>query len=373
MMNLSPEEILRSKEASSGFVYDEPKIEPAQTDAKEEMKAQQQPLENSFAVNENNLAQQNVFTEERPKPEQPLSLGRVERKPYIPEERPAPKNSADPGEVGWKNLPMGILPSKGMFYPDGTRIAIRSAEVKEIRHFSTIDEDDRLDIEEKLGYILDKCMRIDFPGLGLVSYQDLKSEDRFFVIMAIRDLTFTKGENSVILIPDVNCDTNECPLANGFELRTGVLSVYEIDPDVMKFYDPAGRCFSFDVQKLNKSIKMYVPSIGVSRKISEFVISLAKKGFIVDEAFIKISPFVFENWRSLTEGSFQAKLSESDTWSKEEFSLLFELSERIKIGTKSKALVQCPKCGGREVTADITFPEGLKSIFVISNILRELL
>jgi hypothetical protein len=88
---------------------------------------------------------------------------------------------------------------------------------------------------------------------------------------------------------------------------------------------------------------------------------------------VQISPFIFEDWRTLTEGSFQARLKDSDTWTKEEFSLLFELSEKIKIGTKSKALVNCPKCGGREVTADITFPKGLRSLFVISDIIGELL
>jgi hypothetical protein len=66
-------------------------------------------------------------------------------------------------------------------------------------------------------------------------------------------------------------------------------------------------------------------------------------------------------------------MRESDNWTKEEFYIYFELSERIKVGTKPKATVKCPKCGGREVTAEITFPRGIRSLFIISDIFRELL
>jgi hypothetical protein len=67
------------------------------------------------------------------------------------------------------------------------------------------------------------------------------------------------------------------------------------------------------------------------------------------------------------------ELRKMDYWTKEEFSLYFILSEKIKIGTKSKASVKCPKCGGREVSAEISFPDGIRSLFIISDILRKLL
>ena len=65
-------------------------------------------------------------------------------------------------------------------------------------------------------------------------------------------------------------------------------------------------------------------------------------------------------------------MRESDDWSKEEFSLYFELCETIKIGTELDINLKCPTCGA-EVTAPITFPSGFKSLFVISDIFRELL
>ena len=344
---LSPEEILSMKEREGGIIYDDPV--------------------------EDQIRNQEPQKEIEPAPvhqEEPISLGRVETKIR----RPDPEHQFSPGlDFGWKNLPLQILPSKGWFYPDGTKIAIIAAEVKEIRHYSTIDEDDLMDLNEKLNFILSKCCTIHYPGEGVVSFKDLKQEDRFFLIMAIRDLTFVQGENRIIITPDTDCkDKNVCPVANGIELRTGILSDYEIDPKIMKYYSPMDRLFIFPVKKLGKEIRMSVPSIGVTDEITSFVIESERKGIEVDESFIKIAPFIFEEWRGLDYRKINEKMKESDSWSKEEFSLYYQLSESIKIGTKLDIKLNCPTCGA-EVAAPITFPFGFKSLFVISDIFGELL
>jgi hypothetical protein len=212
-----------------------------------------------------------------------------------------------------------------------------------------------------------------FPNEGVVSHKDLKHEDRFFLIMAIRDLTFVQGENRIIITPESKCkDKNICPINNGIELRTGVLSSYDIDPRVMKYYSPSTRNFVFPVRKIGKEITMSVPSIGVMNSVSDFVFECDRRGIEVDESFIKISPFIFDEWRNLGFNQIMQKMKESDDWSKEEFSLYYELCETIKIGTELDISVKCPTCGA-EVTAPITFPGGFKSLFVISDIFGELL
>jgi hypothetical protein len=79
--------------------------------------------------------------------------------------------------------------------------------------------------------------------------------------MAIRDLTFLQGENRIILTPESKCeDKNTCPINSGVELRTGVLSSYEIDPKIVKYYSPVSRSFVFPVRKLGKEIEMTIES-----------------------------------------------------------------------------------------------------------------
>jgi len=369
LQGLSPEDILARKEMEGGIVYDDPFIPESpviQTPTREDLEARQTPLYTPPHVLDPAL------DEIRSRPAAPLDsrppdLGRIE-----PQSVPQPEFS--PGlEFGWKNLPLSVLPSKGLFYPEGTKIAIRAAEVKEIRHFSSIDEEDLIDLNERLNFILSKCSTMHFPSEGVVSYKDLKQEDRFFLVMAIRDLTFVQGENRIIVTPETNCGKKEaCPISNGIELRTGILSDYEIDPKVMKYYSPVTRNFVFPVRKIGKEIRMSVPSIGVMEAVSSFVVESERKGIQVDESFVKIAPFILEEWRGLTSDRISQKMEESDQWSKEEFSLYFELSETIKIGTQLDVNVMCPTCGV-DVTAPITFPGGFKSLFVISDIFGELL
>jgi hypothetical protein len=272
---------------------------------------------------------------------------------------------------GWKNLPLHLLPSQGLFYPHDTQIAIIAAEVKEIRHFSSIAEGDLIDIESKLNYILDKCSRIMFGDGGVVSYKDLKYEDRFYIVLAIRDLTFIKGENRIVLQPKTDCEKKDCLLANGIELRTGVLSRYEIPDNIMKYYIQETASFSFTIKKTGKKVEMTIPSIGVMERISEFFGSQRRKGVEMDEGFQKIAPFIFPEWRELSDSTIMSKMREIDYWSKEEYSLVFELSEKIKVGTKPHLNLKC-NCGA-EVAAAITFPSGYRSLFVISDIFSELL
>jgi len=347
--NLSPEEILREKEIAGGIKYDEPD-----------------------GLNLDTELQENIYPEKQPEnTEDPLGNiheGKVDSQPYVQEAE------SKPLDLGWKNLPMGMLPSQGLFYPEATRIAIRPAEVREIRQFSTIDEDDMLDIDNKLNFILETCCKVKFEeNGGLVSYRDLKQEDRFFIIMAIRDLTFVKGENRIIVNPEGGCTTKGCSGMEGIELRTGVLSNYDIDRDLLKYYSATERGFVFPIRRIGKTIKMSPPSIGVTKAISSFVADCVAKGEEVDKSFIKIAPFYFSDWRGLDYFKIkETMVSSLEEWTKEEFSAYFELSEKIKIGTNLRVRVKCDSCGAGEVTAPIYFPSGFRSLFVISDIFREL-
>jgi len=362
--NISPEEILKRKEIAGGIEYDDPQPVAKETNVVsqvQELSARTEQIQQQV--------QQAIPQPVQPKidqiqyDQQLASLGKAQS-----------VNKSISLEMGWKNIPVGILPSEGKYYPDGTKIAIRAAEVREIRHFSTIDEDDQLDIEEKLTHIIDRCSRMEFSGEGVVSYKDLKQEDRFFIIMAIRDLTFVKGENSIILKPQKSCNqTPECPFNEGIELRTGVLSSYELDENIAKYYSEETRGFVFTIKKLDKTVELYIPSIGVTQEITSFITECAKKNIDIDDGFLDIAPFMFSEWRDLNFQRILSRMRESDYWTKEEFSLYFELAQKIKVGTKLEVKQKCPVCGDMEVTARINFPYGIRSLFVISDIFRELL
>ena len=99
--------------------------------------------------------------------EEPVDLGRVNMERF----NGTRAEDAD-FHLGYHTIPTLSLPSGGMFYPEGTEISIRSAKVAEIRHFSTIDEANVLDIDEKLNQILESCIRITSANKRL-SYKDI--------------------------------------------------------------------------------------------------------------------------------------------------------------------------------------------------------
>ena len=366
--NLSPEEILRNREQEGGIEFD-PIPSP---ETNERVVASDAPDHiNSFKgeVNPVNPLQNDNPLEKRLREIEELknpvgSLGKSISHQEIT------KTVDD----GWKNLPLEILPSRGMFYPEGTRIAIRPAEVREIRHFSSVEEEDRISVNESLNYVLSRCMRMIFPHDGVVTYQDIIQEDRFYIIMAIRDLTFLRGENAIILKPDKKCKGKpECPFNDGMELRTGVLDTFEIDDKVIRYFDPSSGGFTFELKNNpGKKMKMYVPTIGITNAISDFLNEAKRRKVQIEKDFIKIAPFLFSDWRNLGYNEIYSKLRESEYWTKEEFSIYYGMSEKIKVGTRLKAKAICPSCS-EEVTAPILFKNGIKSLFVISDIFGELL
>ena len=299
--DISPEEILKMREEQSGIVSDDP-IEDDETLIANEPVVNQ---EVKITGDQKQFVSDETVQPVIVKTEPPVNLGNINDGKPQPEPitsfGKAQSYTDSPSfDVGWKNLPVELLPSGGLFYPNGTKIAIRAADVKEIRHFSTIDEDDRLDIEEKLGYVIERCLRMDFLGEGVVSFKDLVQEDRFFAVMAIRDLTFISGENSIILMPKTKCDNKaECPFSNGLELRTGALRSYTLDPKILSYYNPTTRSFTFDVKKIGKTIEMTVPTIGINGAISDFIIYCSGKNINIDEGFLKIAPFILKEWRGL--------------------------------------------------------------------------
>src|SRR5574343_937134 len=61
----------------------------------------------------------------------------------------------------------------GVFYPTGSTIQIRPAEVKEIQAYSMVDDNNYYDIVEKMNEMLSSCVRIKYPDGSIGSYMDL--------------------------------------------------------------------------------------------------------------------------------------------------------------------------------------------------------
>lgn len=304
----------------------------------------------------------------------------AEEKPQAPNSQ---ANNTSPNSLGkairtpmgmeseWKNLPVESLPSKGFGYPEGFEIAIKSADVREIRQYSTVDESDRIDLDEKLNAILSKSMKIRWNGGFLESY-DLWYEDRFFIIMSIRDLTFIRGENRILLPITKNCTKSDCEIPDQIELKANLLDSFVMDNEILTRYNKDTFSFKFIPKDGSPEMNLYIPTVGVTTLCRKIIKDKKEKGKKFDESFSKVATFIIPDWRGLDERLYDQYERASNEWTPLQFSIADQISSRINFATKSRIYSKCNSCGG-EVTADISFPRGYRSLFVISDIFSQLL
>jgi hypothetical protein len=262
-------------------------------------------------------------------------------------------------EIGWIEVPVAMLPSGGLFYPDRAEIAIKAASVMEIRHFSTMDETNAFDIDEKINFVIDKCLKIRFDG-AIASWKDLKDEDRFFILFSIRDLTFKNGENKLT----VNLTCKGCSTEYKEELKNGSFDYYKIKGKMMEYFNAQEKCFVIQSQKAG-NFKLYVPSLGITTFIKSYLEKKQGRGEKYDKSFVKVAPFLFGDWRFLNDASYQKAEQDSWGWDPTKFSAISKLTEMIRFGVKLSITKKC-SCG-EEVTAPLSFPGGVKSLFIISE------
>jgi hypothetical protein len=258
------------------------------------------------------------------------------------------------------------FPSKGLFYPATSRFFIRAAAVKEIRHFSTINEQDPFSIDEALNEILKACLMIRQPNRQM-SFKDLREEDRIHLILAIRDLTFPKGENQLI----IKTLCKECNYENEIKIVNDSFEHNEFDQRIEKYYNEETR--RFEVQtKSTGTIVILPPSIGVMMEITKYIQKRQQEGKKLDQSFIKVLPYLQQEWRGFTEAAINNLEIEFMAWNSTKYQTMYSLSDMCRISVKETLTQECEKCGS-EVTTPISFPGGIKSLFVVSDISGELL
>ena len=310
---------------------------------------------------ENNLGKVDMEKPEpkisRPDPNNPeyQSLGNVDYN--------VSKKSNEDLDVGWKKVPVESLPSQGIFYSNNTLLQIRSATSKEIRHFSTIDDGDLIDADSKITYIIQNCTRLRMEGKH-ADYKDLVEIDRLYLALAIREITFSKGENKLQM--NVTCE--QCDHVNNVEIKKDNINYIDLEDDIMKYYDEESKSFKFTYKENDnrESFNLYLPTIGVSKWITNHVQNLYQNKKSIDEAFVNIAPFLFEDYRKINEKYYNNINQTSYSWSALKISLIVGLIDKIRKSIDFQVKSTCENCGS-EVTATLEFPGGYKSLFLYAD------
>jgi hypothetical protein len=288
---------------------------------------------------------------------EPNKLGKISELPDYSTKTP---------DIGWKNMPIENLPSQGMFYPDDIVISIRAANVKEIRHFSTIDENDFIDGDDKLNFILESCVKIKTKQIQKPSWKDIQDMDRFYLILAIRELTFLNDDNALQM--DISCPN--CGNTDRIIITKERIDYFKIDERIMKYYNSETKSFIIKM-KDGVTFELFLPTLGVANFIKNYIRNKVQKQEYYEKTFVRMAPFMFKDWRTLTEGTFKAKDAETFKYNHKTISVISGIIDIFAGSVNTEIAHNCTACG-EAIKSPISFQGGIKSLFLYTNIFDEL-
>lgn len=262
--------------------------------------------------------------------------------------------------LGYLKIPLADLPTKGIFYPDGTEIFIRAATGGEIRHWSQTNETELSEIDDALNYMLERCLSVRMPQ-RLADYKDITEIDRFYLILAIRDFTFTDGNNELQIKLGENKQV---------ALKKENVDFVNFEDNILRFYNSELKCFTIQNFKakngqeinLRKPLNIYIPKVGITKWLKEYAQRKTQMQEMFDRDFITMAPMLIPDYRGLSDDKYAAIVGSCDYFGMYEYSIIEQFKRVISasISPKFKYLDE----EGVEQTAPLNFQGGIKALFL---------
>lgn len=273
-----------------------------------------------------------------------------------------PKEGTRTEELQFISFDITNLPC-GRFYRPGTMLLVRPAQLREIQAYSTVDDNNYMDIVDKMNDMLSACVKVKYQDGTVGSYTDVKDQDRIYVIFLIRELTFQKGNNLTVKVKKC-CEEGD----DRIELKINNFVFTKPDSSLENFYDRRG---FYHIELINgKVFDFSPPTIGISNALTEYIIKEKSKDQEPNLSFLKIIPFLLSGMNTVTQEElkdFLESFEDPKETDMDTFQLLNDVAGKMTFGIKE--LKKTCKCG-KEVGAPMSFPNGAAGIFVIPNALE---
>ncbi len=269
---------------------------------------------------------------------------------------------------GWMDVDKRLLGDRAKFYPEDWQFKIRPATVEAIRNWSTIDDENPNSVDDVFNEILKYCLTIVTPT-GNLPWGNIRSWDRFFFVLLVREYTFVQGEKKI----EFTEDCPSCDNAVTFNLTSQSL-VYELpDPEVMKYFSQEEQNWMIDPNEYDvewpEPVVLYLPTLEKDANIKAWLIDRVQNNKKVDNVFVKFLPWLAPKIsKDLTIAQRQIREYEVKfkTWDSEMFDFMNEVVNNIAVLPSTKLIETCPVCG-EEVSAQISFQDGIRSLFNMAS------
>ena len=268
---------------------------------------------------------------------------------------------------GWMDVDKRLLGERAKFYPESWQFRIRPATVEAVRNWSTIDDENPNSIDDVFNEILKSCLSIVTPE-GPLPWGNVRSWDRFYFILLIRQYTFVQGESKLEFTEDCpNCDN---PVT--FTLSSTALEFEMPDPEVMPYFDEDTQTWNIDPTEYEvneEPITLDLATLAKDAAIKSWLIARIQEKKKIDNVFVRFLPWLAPSINKddkLAQRQIREFEMKFKSWDTEMFSLMDEIIRNIAVTPATRLLTRCPVCG-EEVAADIRFPNGVRSLFALQG------
>lgn len=271
-------------------------------------------------------------------------------------------------DSNYVNIPLNDLPY-GVFYDDGVKISIRPVKTKEIQSFAVVNEKNPYDVIVKLNELLSACVKVENIVTGKVmNHTDLFDGDRDTIAILIAKMSSKFGKKIEKI------EKCACSLDVKIEMIPANYVYKTHNEKLLKYFNTDTKRYEFKL-KNGASVNLAPPTLGLVQDITNYMLVKATKSGGKESpniTFMQTLPFLEagKGVKSLDFKQLEQKEYDFTKMNDELFMFVYDCIDMLSFGiTDCKTNCTC----GREVHTNFGFPNGARSLFVISNSFDELI
>ena len=269
---------------------------------------------------------------------------------------------------GWIPINREDMGIRSMFYPAEWEFFIKPATMQAIKNWTAIDENRPDQAYKVFDEIIKQCVKIDTHSPQGAGWAQVKSWDRFWFILKVREYTFTKGEAKI----EFNDDCTEGGQELTYTLTADALHYEFPDDNLVNDYWNGSEWFidprEYDVD--HDPIKLYTPTLGKDSMIIDWAIAKQREtGKEVDGNFIEMLVWMLDKPSrdvAMFDRQVQKLYKEYKEWDVDMFGFMRDVVRNITINTSENLSMRCPHCG-QETISGVQFPNGINTLFGVSK------
>lgn len=223
-----------------------------------------------------------------------------------------------------------------------------------------MNETELSQIDDALNYMIERCVNISNPTVPM-TWKDIKEIDRFYLILCVRDFTFTEGHNEL----KIDVSENEQVV-----VKKDNITFMDLDDNMMKYYNKDKKCFTFTSKTPTiGELNFYMPCIGVTQWLKQYIEKKTRTQEPFDRDFITVAPMLIKDYRQLNDRSYTDLIMKSMDYGIKDWTLISKVKNILEKAVTPKMTYTDES--GVEHETPLNFHGGIKSIFLDNDVAEE--